>query len=104
MAGQIQGIAVFSNGSYSPERWHTTLIMWLVVVIAWMQNVWVNRLLPVSELFAGCFHVLMFASFCIVMLTIGRNASADCVFKGFVNETDWDNNAVAWFIGSLPRM
>ncbi|KAL1644092.1 hypothetical protein SLS61_008922 [Didymella pomorum] len=104
MAGQLQGTIVFSNSTYMPERWHTTLIMWLVVLVAWVQNVWGVRLLPTLELFAGGLHVLMFFVFCIIMLAMGRNASADFVFTGFINETGWDNNPVAWFIGLLPSI
>lgn len=103
-AGQLQGIVVFSDLAYTPERWHTTLIMWLVVLVAWIQNVWGVRLLPTLELFAGGFHVLMFFVFSIVMLVMGRNASADFVFTGFINETGWDNSTVAWFIGLLPSI
>jgi len=36
MAGQLQGTIVFSNSTYVPERWHTMLIMWLVVLVAWV--------------------------------------------------------------------
>jgi hypothetical protein len=63
--------------------------MWLVVLVAWAQNVWGVILLP------GGLHVLMFFVFCIVMLAMSRNASADFVFTGFITETGWNNNPVA---------
>lgn len=104
MAGQLQGIIVFSRPNYAPERWHTTLIMWFVVLVAWMQNIWGIKLLPMFQLFAGGLHILMFVVFCVVMLVMGRNANAKFVFTSFVNETGWENSTVAWFIGLLPSI
>lgn len=75
------------NSIYVTERWHATLIMWPVVLVAWAQNVWGVILLPTLQLFAGGLRVIMFFVFCIVMLAMSRNASADFVFTGFISET-----------------
>ncbi|KAF2468871.1 amino acid transporter [Lindgomyces ingoldianus] len=102
MAAQLQGVVVLNHHSYVFERWHTTLIMWLVVGITYIVNVWGIKLLPAFELFSGVLHILLFVVLFIVMLVFGRNASAKFVFTGFVNETGWENKSVAWFIGLLP--
>jgi choline transport protein len=87
-----------------PERWHATLIMWAVVLIAYIQNLWGIRLLPMLEVFAGFMHVFTFLAVFLVMLIMGRNASAEFVFTGFINQTGWESNGVAWFIGLLPAI
>jgi len=102
LAGQILGVAVLNNPAYVPERWHTTLLMWAVVLVSFIQNIWGIKLLPAFEMFAGGMHVLLFLALFVVMLVMGRNASADYVFTGFVNETGWENKSIAWFIGLLP--
>lgn len=93
---------IFNYPSYIFERWHTTLIMWLVLLISWIQNIWGIKLLPGFELLSGGLHILMFVVLFIIMLVMGRNSSAEFVFTGFVNQTGWDNDVVAWFIGLLP--
>ncbi|KAH7074675.1 amino acid/polyamine transporter I [Paraphoma chrysanthemicola] len=102
LAGQIQGVAILNNPAYVPERWHTTLLMWAVVLVSYAQNIWGVGLLPAFELFAGAMHVLLFIVLFITMLVLGRNASAEFVFTGFVNQTGWENRGVVWFVGLLP--
>jgi choline transport protein len=95
MGGQPQETIFFLNSIYVTGRWHATLIMWLVVLLAWAQNVWGVILLPTLKLFARGLRVLVFFVFCIVMLAMSRNASADFVFTGFIGEIGWNNNHVA---------
>jgi choline transport protein len=78
--------------------------MWALVLIAYIQNIWGIRLLPMFELFSGMMHILVFLAIFVVMLVIGRNADAKFVFTTFVNESGWSNNGVAWFIGLLPSI
>jgi choline transport protein len=102
IAGQLQGVVILNNPGYVPERWHATLIMWAIVLISYAQNLWAIELLPIFEVFTGFMHVLGFLAVSLVMLIMGRNASADFVFTGFIDQTGWKNNGVAWFIGLLP--
>jgi choline transport protein len=102
LAGQLQGVVVLNNPSYVPERWHTTLLMWAVVLISFVQNIWGIRLLPALEFSTSGLHILLFLVLFVIVLVMGRNASAEFVFTSFVNQTGWDNDGVAWFIGLLP--
>ena len=63
----------------------------------------VSKYFPV-ELVVECFHVLLFFISCIVMMTMGRDASTDFVFTVYINEIGWDNSPVAWFISLLPSL
>jgi choline transport protein len=102
MAGQLQGLMILNNSEYVPERWHATLLMWAISLIAFVQNIWGIKLLPALEVFAGCMHVGLFFVLFIIMLVLGRNATAEYVFTGFVNQSGWQNDGVAWFVGLLP--
>ncbi len=106
LAAQIQGMVVLTQPNYVFERWHTTLMMWLLLAIAYVVNIWGIQLLPVTELFAGICHVLFFVILAIVMLVLGHHngATADFVFTAYINETGWSNNVVGWFIGLLPSV
>jgi len=102
IAGQIQGMVILNWPDYVFERWHTTLIMWLVVGMTYTINVWAIRILPLTELLAGICHIAFFIALVVTMLVLGRNSSADFVFTTYINETGWENKGVAWFVGLLP--
>lgn len=104
LAAQIQGLVVLNFPDYSFERWHTTLMMWCILTIPYIINVWAVRLLPMTELFAGVCHVLFPFALAIPMLVLGhRNGgTANFVFTTFINETTWKSNGVEWIIGLLP--
>jgi choline transport protein len=104
MAGQLQGLVKLNNPEYVMQRWHTTLIMWAIVMLAYSQHMWTIKMLPMVEVFTGALHILMFFAIFVVMMVMGRNATAEFVFTGFVNETGWENDGVAWFIGLLPSI
>lgn len=104
LAGQLQGLVILNNENYVPERWHTTLIMWAAVGVTYVQNLWGIKLLPMIEVFVGVWHILAFIAVFLVMLIMGRNASTKFVFTGFINETGWKNDGIAWFIGLLPSI
>jgi choline transport protein len=104
MAGQLLGLVKLNNPQYVIQRWHTTLMMWAIVLLAYVQHMWAIKLLPMIEVFTGALHILMFFAIFVVMLVLGRNASAGFVFTGFVNETGWESDGVAWFIGLLPSV
>ncbi len=104
LAAQIQGLVVLNWPNYGFERWHTTLMMWCILLGAYVINVWAVRILPVTEMFSGACHILFFIILTIVMIVLGhRNgATADFVFTTFIDETGWDSKGVAFFIGLLP--
>lgn len=102
LAGQILGLVSLNNPPYVLERWHTTLVMWAIMILSYAQQVWTIKLFPMLSVFTGALHVVMFLVIFIVLLVLGRNAEAKFVFTGFVNETGWDSDGVAWFIGLLP--
>jgi choline transport protein len=91
-----------NNPDYVLERWHTTLVMWAITLLSYAQQIWAIKFFPILSVFTGALHVIMFLVIFIVLLVLGRNADANFVFTGFVNETGWESNGVAWFIGLLP--
>ncbi|KAH7384377.1 amino acid/polyamine transporter I [Phaeosphaeria sp. MPI-PUGE-AT-0046c] len=104
LAGQLQGLIKLNNPEYILERWHTTLIMWAIILVSYVQHIWTIRFLPKLQLFTGVLHFLTFFVLVVVMLVMGRNSTADFVFTGFVNQTGWKSDGVSWFVGLLPAI
>jgi choline transport protein len=39
LASELIGLAILNDPTYVSERWHTTLLMWVVALIAFIQNI-----------------------------------------------------------------
>ncbi|KAJ3579506.1 hypothetical protein NPX13_g1057 [Xylaria arbuscula] len=98
----IQGQAVLNYESYEPQRWQGTLIYWAVLLIALPINVFGQRILPWIEILSMILHVGLFFVLLIAMLVLSpAKQSAEAVFATFENNSGWQNDGVAWFIGLL---
>jgi choline transport protein len=53
----IQGLAVYNNPTYVPQRWHATLIMILLGGMATIGATLLKKLLPLWEILGGALHV-----------------------------------------------
>lgn len=67
VATQTQGLMILNYPSYSPERWHGTLMMFAVTAIFFLVNVYGIRLLPAFELLGGICHVVFFVALFITV-------------------------------------
>jgi choline transport protein len=56
-ATMIQGLVIFNNASYIPERWHTTLLMIITSGFALLGCTIGKVMLPIWESLAGSLHV-----------------------------------------------
>ncbi|KAI9661717.1 MAG: hypothetical protein M1821_008955 [Bathelium mastoideum] len=56
-ASQIEGLAILNYESYTPERWHGTLIFWAVVVVSMFVNIFGIKILPQLETLVGVIHM-----------------------------------------------
>ncbi|KAL9082244.1 MAG: hypothetical protein Q9159_006581 [Coniocarpon cinnabarinum] len=98
----IIGIISLENASYSAQRWHQFLIYIGYTLFAFMVNAFGNRLLPYFNRAAFIWSVCGFVVISITVLgTSSPNyASADFVFRNFINETGWPDG-IAWLLGLL---
>jgi choline transport protein len=53
----IQGLAVYNNPTYVPQRWHATLMMILLGGILTIGTTILKKLLPLWETLGGVLHV-----------------------------------------------
>ncbi|GAA5827333.1 hypothetical protein JCM11251_003769 [Rhodosporidiobolus azoricus] len=78
-ANALIGVAMFTHVDYIPERWHTSLTLWAVVLLALFINVFAFRTLGV--------------------INTGMGLVAAYVFAHFINQTGWSSDGVAFFLG-----
>lgn len=63
-ATEIQGLMIFNYDDYAHhnQRWHGMLMMWALLVITYIINVFGIKLLPIIELLGGVCHVAFFVA------------------------------------------
>ncbi|GLA43952.1 hypothetical protein AnigIFM63309_002049 [Aspergillus niger] len=99
---EIEGMAILAYPDYDAKRWQGTLLMWAVVLIPIIINIFARRLLAIIEVAAGVMHVVflpvMIATFVILA---PRNSNA-FVWDTFVSGlSGWENPGVVYSVGLL---
>lgn len=91
-----------NNPSYVPERWHTTLIIFALMLFQLFMNLYGWRLIPMLEVAAGVLHVALFVIFIAVLLAMAPKQSAEFVFvQSMPPSSGWTNSFVAWNLGLI---
>ncbi|KAL5332543.1 amino acid/polyamine transporter I [Aspergillus crustosus] len=99
---QIEGMIVLAYPEYEPQGWRITLLMWAVVILPIMVNIFVRQVLATIEIVAGLMHVLFLP---IIVGIVVRDAlrSADSFVWGTFNSglSGWGDKGVVFSIGLL---
>lgn len=97
----IQGLIVLNYPDYVFERWHGTLLMFAIILISWVVNVYGIKLLPLLEFVGGICHIAFFLALLIPLVVLSPKSTASEVFVETLNEGGWKSNGVSWCIGLL---
>lgn len=97
----IQGLAELNNPDYVPQRWHLTLIIFAMLILEALMNMYTFWLIPWIELMAGILHIVLFIIFVVVLVTLAPRHTADFVFFDRATASGWDNSFVSWNLGLL---
>jgi len=100
-AVQIQGIAIFNNDSYTPQRWHITMIIAALLFVQGAMNAYTFWLVPYIELLGGVLHVSLWIIIIVVLLVRAPKHNPDFVFFTKSSSSGWTNKFVIWNLGLL---
>ena len=98
-AAVIQALAGLNYPDYVPERWHLTLIIFAILTVEGLMNIYTVWLIPWIELIAGILHVILFIIFVVVLITLAPRHNAAFVFFGRASASGLDNSFVSWNLG-----
>lgn len=89
--------------TYTPERWHITMIMIAMLVIHGAINStrYTFALVPWLELLAGVLYICLFVVFMCVYLVLGTRHKTSYTFFHHEVSSGWSNDYVAWNLGLL---
>ncbi|PLB46250.1 amino acid permease [Aspergillus steynii IBT 23096] len=100
-ATMIQGLAIVNYPEYEAKRWHLTLIMFAMLVVEALMNMYTFWLIPWIELLAGVLHIIMFIIFLVVFAALAPRHTADYVFLTTDSSSGWTDSFISWNIGLL---
>lgn len=103
VVNQIVALAVLCNPSYTPQRWHETLLIIFVVTLAILFNTVLSQKLPHVQIFAFVVHTVGFLAVVVTLWVMGNSTrpSASSVFFTFTDGGGWGNIGLSCLIGSL---
>ena len=97
----LQSLAAANYPDYEAERWHVTLIIFALLVVGGLLNVYAWRLIPWIETLAGILHVLLFIIFMVVLTSLAPKHNADSVFLTPASYSGWNNKFVSFNLGLM---
>lgn len=95
----IQGLVALTNPTYTPERWHGTLLLWAVIFVAVIVNTVLSNLLPKLECLILIIHVLGFFAVLIPLVYMAPHGDAASVFTVFLNQGGWPTTGLSFMVG-----
>ena len=100
----IQGLLVQNSSSYTPQRWHATLIGYAVLAFSVFMNTYLAASLPKIESIVFLLHVFGFLFILIPLVYFGPHGDPATVFTTFLNEGHWPSQGLSFFVGLTTSM
>ncbi|ORY02848.1 amino acid transporter-like protein [Clohesyomyces aquaticus] len=100
----IQGLIVLNNESYNFQRWHGTLILYAILLLALFVNTYLARILPQIEAYVLILHIVGFFCVLIPLVYLAPHHSAREVFATFTNAGGWEDKGLSFFVGISTGM
>lgn len=97
----IQGLASANHPNYEAKPWHLTLIIFAMLIVEALMNMYAFSLIPWIELMAGVLHVCLFVIFLVVLVALAPRHSAEFVFLRTQSMSGWKSDFASWNIGLL---
>jgi choline transport protein len=97
----LQSLVAVNYPSYEPKAWHPTLLIFALLVMGGLTNMYAWFLIPWLETLAGVLHILLFVVFVVVLVTLAPRHSADFVFLKSASSSGWNNQFVSFNMGLM---
>jgi choline transport protein len=94
----IQGLLVLNDPSYNYKRWHGTLLLYAVLLVALFVNTILIKLLPYLEGLILVLHIAGFFGILIPLVHLAPMSSAQFVFTDFLEASGYPTG-LNFFVG-----
>ncbi|KKK26013.1 hypothetical protein AOCH_000444 [Aspergillus ochraceoroseus] len=98
-----QSMVAITHPDYVAERWHVYVMFLFISIFTLTVNGMAPRIIHYVSIFGMIFHILGFFAIIITLLITTKNKnSARDVFWSIQDNTGWNSDTMAFFIGMLP--
>ena len=112
-AFMLQSLVAANYPNYEPQAWHVTLLIFALLIVGGLMNMYTWFLIPWLETLAGLMHIVLFVIFVVVLVTLAPRHSAEFVFTKSASSSGWTNQFISFnmglmtptwgFVGKCPR-
>lgn len=89
-----------TDSSFHREGWQGTLLLWAILMLSFVINVFVSGSLPTIEVVVLIVHILGFFGILVPLVYLsGSYNSAKQIFTNFNNGGQWPTQTLAFFVG-----
>ncbi|KAL2424571.1 Choline transport protein [Exophiala dermatitidis] len=99
----IQGLLVLNYPTYNFQRWHGTLLLYAVVLLAMLFNTYLAKQLPKVEGAVLIVHIVGFFGVLITLVYLAPHGTAHDVFALYLNNGGYDKGA-SFFVGLITTV
>ncbi|EAT91054.2 hypothetical protein SNOG_01405 [Parastagonospora nodorum SN15] len=91
--------------NYVPERWHGTMMVFALILVALLFNTFLFKFLPQVETVVLFFHITLFVVFIIVITVRSPTKSSnDEVWTLFLNKGGYESKGLSFFVGLITPL
>ncbi|KAJ5520453.1 hypothetical protein N7463_000906 [Penicillium fimorum] len=99
-ATMTQGLASVNYPEYEPKKWHLTLIIFGMLIVEALMNMYIFWLIPWIEMLAGILHICLVIAFLVVFAALAPRHTPEFVFLHTQSTSGWAEFP-AWNIALL---
>ncbi|KAF2141107.1 uncharacterized protein K452DRAFT_229389 [Aplosporella prunicola CBS 121167] len=100
----IQSCATVAYPEYAPTNWQGTLMVFAVLGLVGILNIWGSSAMPVFQNMMLVVHVFGFLSLIIILWVLAPHNTAETVFTGFTNQGGWSTMGLSLMVGQISAV
>lgn len=100
----IQGLISLIDPNYEPTRWQGTLMVFAMVALIYIFNVWFAQGMPMIQNGLLILHIFGFFAVVSVLSAMAPRNPASAVFTHFQDRGEWQSMGVSLMIGQISAI
>lgn len=101
----IQGLISVRNPDYNPQGWQGTLLVFAMVLVIYVFNVYGSDIMPIMNNLLMILHVVSWLVILVVLWAMAPHRTAEEVFvTGWESLGGWSNMGLAVMVGQISAI
>jgi amino acid transporter len=100
----VQGLISVNNPDYEPQRWQGTLLIFVMVLLLLVVNIWGHDFWPKVQNPIMIIHALAFCGVVIVLWVLAPKQDPKVVFTKFHNGGGWNTQGLSLMVGQISAI